>query len=802
MESIEMFDFLFQGKMKDEKIYAGKINSQLGFSEVPELVNYTHHKEKQYFHMCSHDASKLGKGRGTNASALGLFFLWADIDTEEKPDSHLNSKTYFPTKRDAFEWLESLDQPPTVIVESQYGYHAYWKLDKKYSAQEYKHSPKEWIKGYLTDNLPHGIVIDPVVDLARVLGVPGSTKAGFELKVVKFDGDLIYPLSSSPLESSSTDINSLDIIDSIIINKVYTPPDSKFAKMMSNSYFNKIWNKDIIIGDGSNSSYDFSLLSLVAQHAWTPQEMANLLVSYRVKWKCFEEKGSNRVDYYKRSILKVCDEYQIDINSIQDTLHTSDSVINALSKMDKSDLKVSGCKLVAESELSEIDLDECIEYVFAEMKGVKKSSVRKQIMSFKRLDYKEESTGDRWINNYNSKYALFTGGGRTEILDIEDNCLNNRLVKDAFLTMTANDKIGDEGKGQLWIEHPKRRDIHEIVMDPDLEPGVSGSLVNMWNGFNIEPNEYGSSDKFWELTNTIICSNDESRYQYVRKWMAHAIQKTGEIPGIALVLQGQKGTGKNIFADTFGHIFGPNHYYMEPSLQGLFDDKNPRYGKSIVIFANEATWGGDKRHEGMLKSLITDKTKKLREMYKNPIDVKNMTRLIIASNEEWVIPATEEERRFLFCNVSNKKRQNRTYFGAIINELEKENGYGKILFDLLNEDLVGFDVGDLTSISNDGLKSQISRGLSSSLEWFGDCIFDWPWATNEIRNDVFIMEYIIWCKNHNRKPLSKRKLGIDIKNNFCYELSSALVDGKMTQVKIFPPVEALKDIWNEKFGEL
>ena len=57
---------------------------------------------------------------------------------------------------------------------------------------------------------------------------------------------------------------------------------------------------------------------------------------------------------------------------------------------------------------------------------------------------------------------------------------------------------------------------------------------------------------------------------------------------------------------------------------------------------------------------------------------------MLASNEDWVVPASLESRRFFVLDVSNARANDHTYFAAITDELE-HGGYEAMLDELLNE---------------------------------------------------------------------------------------------------------------------
>ena len=104
---------------------------------------------------------------------------------------------------------------------------------------------------------------------------------------------------------------------------------------------------------------------------------------------------------------------------------------------------------------------------------------------------------------------------------------------------------------------------------------------------------------------------------------------------------------------------------------------------TLILVAEEAFWAGDKHGEGVLKDLITNDTIAIERKGYDVTQQKNYTRLIITSNNDWVIPAGELERRFMLLDVSDEYAQDEKYFKAIFEEMK--NGGRSALLHLLME---------------------------------------------------------------------------------------------------------------------
>ena len=72
---------------------------------------------------------------------------------------------------------------------------------------------------------------------------------------------------------------------------------------------------------------------------------------------------------------------------------------------------------------------------------------------------------------------------------------------------------------------------------------------------------------------------------------------------------------------------------------------------------------GDKAGEGALKHLVTDEELLIEGKHRDAFMVRNLSRLIIASNEKWVVPAGIRARRWCVLDVADTHANDRAYFG-------------------------------------------------------------------------------------------------------------------------------------------
>ena len=84
----------------------------------------------------------------------------------------------------------------------------------------------------------------------------------------------------------------------------------------------------------------------------------------------------------------------------------------------------------------------------------------------------------------------------------------------------------------------------------------------------------------------------------------------------------------------------------------------------MLVFADESTWGGERREAGQLKGLVAEPTVLIRRKYLKAVEEPSAMHFVIASNSDWPIPVDWDDRRFFVLDVSDARQQQDTaYFG-------------------------------------------------------------------------------------------------------------------------------------------
>jgi len=311
---------------------------------------------------------------------------------------------------------------------------------------------------------------------------------------------------------------------------------------------------------------------------------------------------------------------------------------------------------------------------------------------------KGDATGnkfDKLVERMNQTFAIVTVGGKIRILKEKSEYTETMLShydlmdKDGFSLLLANKKMkvkDDRGKikqipvSQIWLGHEGRR-TYENGMGLFPDDKVPHGYYNTWNGFAVEPRE-GNCDLFIRHVKHIVCNSNKDHYTWLLDWLADLVQHPAEPKGCCLVMRGDEGCGKGTLANTIGKLFGSHHRHLIDDTH-LTSNFNAHMMDAITVFADEITYGGNKKTEGKLKGIVTERSLLGERKGVDSISYRNMAHLMIASNNQWVIPAGKNSRRWFMVDVSGSKIGDHAYFTEIADEIHN-GGLEAILYYLLN----------------------------------------------------------------------------------------------------------------------
>lgn len=349
------------------------------------------------------------------------------------------------------------------------------------------------------------------------------------------------------------------------------------------------------------------------------------------------------------------------------------------------------------------------------------------------------------IEQLNKEFAAVLIGGKFRVyngksfLGVDDfkNLIADRTV------VAGDKKVPVSG---IWLRSPDRRTYTNVVFDPDK---TSPDILNLYEGLAIKPRP-GKWSLFEEHIFENICGGRRDHYEWLIQWMAQLVQEPAIKLGTAVVIRGGKGTGKSIFAETFGKLFG-SYFKTLNSGDHVTSRFNSIYEHSLLLCADEAIWAGDKKGEGTLKGLITAPEIWIERKGYEGAYKKNFTRFIFTTNADWAVPATEDERRFFVLDIGTGWQKNLKMFSAMLAQVS-QGGLEAMLYDLLK---IKLTVNLRIPPSTQGLTDQIIRSEPLFIQFWREKVSDadpeiWP---DKIKKETLYNEMVEYCNKRKGRHI-------------------------------------------------
>ena len=428
------------------------------------------------------------------------------------------------------------------------------------------------------------------------------------------------------------------------------------------------------------------------------------------------------------------------------------------------------------------------------------------------------------LERMNRDHAFVQNGSTPLIADFREAGKVHWRSIHGFLTEYRNRSVPDhEGKmktlANWWLDHPKRQSYPlGVVFRPDNK--VSKGMLNLWTGWAIEPDPAKDCQFILDYIWRILANQDQQHYDYLLSWLADIVQNPAQKPGVALVLKGLKGAGKDTLAEIMRRIVGDRHRAKITDTRMIGDKFNAAFETALIAQLEEASWGGNMDAKGTLQSYITSPTIRIERKGVDAIELDSFVRLIFTANEDWVVPATADERRYAVFEVSDERAGpgQRPFWEDFYRRLDSggAKGFLAYLMDWKRPDYINVGTPpETTALSDQKLASL--RGVD--LWWFGllyegkvpgDIVFsdsfegdedgdlddpgwesDWVTVeTNSVRAD-----YDTWRKEHRFKADERNpaQFGKDLRN-LCPSMGKVRkgASGHQTRVYRLPPLDVCR----------
>lgn len=579
--------------------------------------------------------------------------------------------------------LEGFDPKPAFIVDSGNGFAAFWRLEVA-SIEQAEKINKRLIQRFGGDTGTHNI--DRLMRLPGTLNYPSKTKLAKGYPVTPSTAALrtsnknrctVEQLQRTLPEVVSTKqkvSKKTEPINSIVKRDLTKDQRLQVEKrldalMLKDTMLRSRWDGSKAgLTDNSRSARDFSIVSMLKARGFTFSETAYLLThrfehgkgaenTERDIERCWERSGSTDDKGSVRGWVNGC--------------YTSEEAAQAVG--------------VNADEFAGLDPYSILRRGLEEQAKSDQDSIEDEVV--KRAYWKA-------LETMNLTFAKTMIGGKVAIIrEFIDPSFGTPTyavmappqLKEWYRGIVAykvkKDGVELTNLGDDWLSWPGQRRYNTMTFAPG---SVGDDIYNSWTGFPVQQEE-GDWSLMKQLMREGLCDGNEDYYNWLLDWMAVGIQQPTKRYGVATVLRGEKGVGKGQFAKWYGKLFG-NHFLHLANAQHLVGNFNAHLERSLLVFADELIWGGNKQQEGVLKALVTEELIPIERKGWDTEMRKNYARLLVASNEEWAVPAGVGERRWFILDVSSKFRQNTAFFRDLTTQMES-GGQEAMMFELMNREI-------------------------------------------------------------------------------------------------------------------
>ncbi len=315
---------------------------------------------------------------------------------------------------------------------------------------------------------------------------------------------------------------------------------------------------------------------------------------------------------------------------------------------------------------------------------------------------KECVEADPQLMRLNRDYAVVAVGGKTLVghwgpskLDDGEREVFQTLSFQDFRNRHSNEQVaaGKDSKGNprfeelgnWWLKHPRRRQyLGGVRYAPGESRDLGHGFLNLWTGWPIKPRQ-GDWSLMRQHIDQILAGGNPEHAAYINRWCAWAVQNPGRVAEVALVLVGGRGAGKGAFCNSMLQLFGRHgiHATQQEHVTGRFSG---HLEYASLLFADEAFAVNVKQVEATLKGLVTEPSRVIERKGLDAEPSRNCVKMMVASNDAWVVPAGPDERRWAVFRVSDSVAQKRDYFRPLFAQMA-DGGLAAWFHDMLAMDL-------------------------------------------------------------------------------------------------------------------
>jgi putative DNA primase/helicase len=170
-----------------------------------------------------------------------------------------------------------------------------------------------------------------------------------------------------------------------------------------------------------------------------------------------------------------------------------------------------------------------------------------------------------------------------------------------------------------------------------------------------------------------MAGKDETGKNAILNFLAQILQQPDKLVGMAILLYGEQGVGKDIIFKWFGnHILGEQQYYFVGNAKSLFGQFNSDFPSKTLIHCDELDKATVQKDGENLKRLITGDKIRSEGKGEKGKQVNSYNRYVMSTNNRDALKVEGTDRRYMVFETSSDHINNTQYFKTLIAYLEKQ----------------------------------------------------------------------------------------------------------------------------------
>ena len=360
---------------------------------------------------------------------------------------------------------------------------------------------------------------------------------------------------------------------------------------------------------------------------------------------------------------------------------------------------------------------------------------------------------------------------------------------------------------KFWKLHPDSKACVDFIYDPkNPQRFITKNkklYINVFEKNELEPNPKADTDLYWALLEHVI-PHEEYRNYYL-DWVAYAVQNPGTKIRNALVLQSdEEQLGKGSLNDILRDIKGRNNTRKVEMKEALDKSKGYLINADLVLIdeaKNRGTWQENSELINTLKTVITEDSIGIRQLYKDYTEQETCTNYIIHTNyrDAFAIPKGSPRYWVYFSPAKRNEKLLEDYHE------ERLNGdlVSGVYAELLDRDTSKFNPKGLAPWTPfaEEMSKQADRPV---IDWIRERFEQRAVPFKDDVTVVSTMELYDWIQEHTKiKVTREREIGQALKQIGGIERKNVDLPmlGKYCTVHIIRNQDELKKATNKQLSE-